>query len=168
MLSVSAPLLDAHYQRSFGALAGDLPADHSGLAAWHAGIGEKAARLRSAQGSGYANQAVQDLPDLIEANGIVRMYVTEAIDQTSAFTKNITSIQEMLAQLDVICTTAPEYIVDKNARVLFPMSALFVDMMATPEGKALFRIDSFNEALRAILKTWAAYLDSQASCWVLN
>ncbi|SON95623.1 hypothetical protein XFF6990_230004 [Xanthomonas citri pv. fuscans] len=33
MPSVSAPLLDAHYQRSFGALAGDLPADHSGLAA---------------------------------------------------------------------------------------------------------------------------------------
>lgn len=44
-----------------------------------------------------ANQAVQDLADLIDANGIVRMYVTEAIDQTSAFSKNITNIQDMPA-----------------------------------------------------------------------
>ncbi|WP_258072131.1 phophatidylserine decarboxylase associated domain-containing protein [Xanthomonas arboricola] len=150
MPSVTTSLMDAHYQRSFGAFAGYLPEDRSGQAAWHADIRQKATRLRSDQGSGYANQAVQNLADLIEANGIVRMYVTEAIDQTSAFTKNITSIQDMLAQLDVICTTAPEYNVNKNAHVLFPMSALFVGMMATPAGKALFRLDSFNEALRAI------------------
>ncbi|MCE4373605.1 phosphatidylserine decarboxylase family protein [Xanthomonas hortorum] len=168
MTSVTGPLLDAHYQRSFGSLAGYLPEDRSGLAAWHAVIREKAAQLRNDQGPGYANQAVQDLANLIDTNGIVRMYVTEAIDQTSAFTKNIKNIQDMLEQLDFICTTAPEYNVNKKVRVLFPMSALFVDMMATPAGKALFRLEPFNEALRAILQTWAAYLDSQASCWVLN
>ncbi|MEA9562701.1 MULTISPECIES: phophatidylserine decarboxylase associated domain-containing protein [unclassified Xanthomonas] len=168
MTDITTPVLDAHYRRSFGTMAGYLPQDRSGLATWHAAIREKAATLSNAQGPGYANQAVQDLANLIDTNGIVRMYVTEAIDQTSAFTKNIASIQDMLAQLDVICTTAPEYNVDKNARVLFPMSALFVDMMATPAGKALFRLDAFNEALRAILKTWSNYLDSPASCWVLN
>lgn len=168
MTSVTGPLLDAHYQRSFGALAGYLPEDRSGLAAWHAVIREKAAQLRNDQGPGYANQAVQDLANLIDTNGIVRMYVTEAIDQTSAFTKNIKNIQDMLEQLDFICTTTPEYNVNKKVRVLFPMSALFVDMMATPAGKALFRLEPFNEALRAILQTWAAYLDSQASCSVFN
>ncbi|EKQ58420.1 hypothetical protein WS7_21240, partial [Xanthomonas citri pv. malvacearum str. GSPB2388] len=91
MTSVTGPLLDAHYQRSFGALAGYLPEDRSGLAAWHAVIREKAAQLRNDQGPGYANQAVQDLANLIDTNGIVRMYVTEAIDQTSAFTKNMGS-----------------------------------------------------------------------------
>ncbi|MCC4616745.1 phophatidylserine decarboxylase associated domain-containing protein [Xanthomonas campestris pv. asclepiadis] len=168
MTSVTGPLLDAHYRRSFGALAGYLPEDRSGLAAWHAVIRDKAAQLRNDHGSGYANQAVQDLADLIDTNAIVRMYVIEAIDQTSAFTSNITTLQDMLDQLDVICTTAPEYNVNKNVRVLFPMSALFVDMMATPAGKALFRLEPFNEALRAILTTWSGYLDSQASCWVLN
>lgn len=48
------------------------------------------------------------------------------------------------------------------------MSALFVNMMATLAGKSLFRLTDFNERLRAILKTWADYLDSADSCWLLN
>ncbi len=168
MTPLTPQRLDAHYHTSFGRLAGYLPQDRSGLAAWHATLHHKAA-VRSASGpSGYVHAAVQALAGLISSDALVRMYVTEAIAETAALTQNIRDVDDMLAKLDVICTMAPEYNVDKRARALFPMSALFVDMMATAAGRALFRLDAFNEGLRAILRTWSAYLDSADSCWVLN
>ncbi|MBB5877892.1 phosphatidylserine decarboxylase family protein [Xanthomonas sp. 3498] len=168
MTDMNESALDTHYRNSFGWLAGYLPEDRSGLRHWHAAFRERALRHRDGTAPGYAHDAVQHLADLIATDPIVRMYATEAIAQIAQQPPNITSIDDMLAQLDLICTTAPEYNANPNKRVLFPMSALFVDMMATPAGKALFRLDAFNEGLRAILETWAAYLDSPASCSVLN
>jgi phosphatidylserine decarboxylase len=50
----------------------------------------------------------------------------------------------------------------------FPMSNLFVYMMMTPAGEAAFRLPQLNDALRAVLKEWCAYLDSEESASVLN
>jgi phosphatidylserine decarboxylase len=48
------------------------------------------------------------------------------------------------------------------------MSSLFVYMMMTPAGEAAFRLERFNDVLRAILREWCAFLDSEESCSVLN
>jgi len=41
-------------------------------------------------------------------------------------------------------------------------------MMMTPAGQSLFRMDAFNDCLRAILKSWCRYLDSPQSRNVLH
>ncbi|WP_246795060.1 hypothetical protein [Burkholderia perseverans] len=57
------------------------------------------------------------MADLINAASIVRMYVIEAIEQSAAFKKSVLDIDDMLAQLDLICTTTPEYNADPDAGV---------------------------------------------------
>ncbi|AJK46713.1 phosphatidylserine decarboxylase family protein [Burkholderia plantarii] len=168
MTTYSEQDLDARYRQSFGYVAGYLPRDRNALIAWQVDLQTRAAARFAERGAVGRHPSVQAMADLINADSIVRMYVIEAIEQSAAFKKNVLDIDDMLAQLDLICTTAPEYNADPKARVLFPMSALFVNMMATQAGKALFRLTDFNERLRAILKTWADYLDSADSCWVLN
>jgi len=164
----STEALDARYKNSFGWLAGYLPEDRSGIDNWLKDLRSNAKQALTPGKITFRNESVRALSELIYSDGIVRMYVTEMINQVPDAHKTIDSIDELLYTLDVICKTAPAYNADKSKRVLFPMSALFVYMMATPAGKAAFRNDAFNEALRNILKTWCDYLDSPASLSVIN
>jgi hypothetical protein len=158
--------LEARYRRMFGWRAGYLPRDRGALDAWHR---ELKAQLREEGAGRERNPAVRALEELLAADPIVRMYVSEMIAQVPVGHKNhIKHTDELLEALDRITVTAPLYNADPNKRNAFPMSSLFAYMMMTTAGEAVFRNEAFNEAIRGILQEWCRYLDGPGSAHVLN
>lgn len=155
--------IEARYRRSFGYRAGYLPRDRRSIDAWHREL-----RVRLASGAPEPCDAVARLGELIETNPIIRMYVSEMIDQVPDDHKVVHDIPELLQALELITVTAPLYNQDPNQRNAFPMSALFTYMMMTPAGEAVFRHDDFNRGLKGVLQKWCTYLDSPQSAEVLN
>jgi phosphatidylserine decarboxylase len=154
--------LEARYRRSFGRVARYLPSSRAAVDAWHQ---ELKARLRKGRS---VSPSVQALARLINDDGVVRMYVTEMIEQVPAKHRHIQSVAELLAALDEITRTAPAYDRDPAKQNSFPVSTLFTYMMMTPAGEAAFRNAALNGAIRTILKEWCQYLDSPESRHVLN
>ncbi|MFF1901970.1 phosphatidylserine decarboxylase family protein [Kitasatospora sp. NPDC058218] len=144
-------------------MAGYLPESREAVDEWQAGL-----VLQLADGEQAFSPGVRELKQLIERDGIVRMYVSQMIEEVLPPHRHIKGVDELLAALDRIRGTAPQYSPNREKRVFFPMSALFVYMMMTPAGEALFRIERFNRALQKILKEWCAYLDSDSSLGVLT
>ncbi len=155
--------MDARYRRSFGYRAGYLPRDRGSLDEWNRDL-----REALASGARPPSGAVARLGALIETDPIVRMYVSEMIDQVPDAQKVVHDIPGLLLALERISTTAPLYRQDPAKRNAFPMSSLFAYMMMTPAGEAVFRNRDFNEAIRGVLRQWCAYLDSPDSAHVLN
>lgn len=151
-------------KRSFGWLAGYLPQDVGLIERWLESFFQELAGAAKPAAGEYVHESVRKMARIIYDDGIVRMYVTETLESVADVPNQPRSIPQLLAALDKICTTAPQY----ASPVHFPMSTLFVHMMATAPGKALFRNPSFNAGLRGVLREWAAYLDSEASAWVLT
>lgn len=152
------------------AFAHHLPRARDALLAFHA---ELALRVGTRPGAGeWSSPAVRELARLIERDAIVRMYVEEMLVQVrtlpGAPPATVRTVPQLLAALNYITTLAPLYNADPKRRHAFPMSSLFVYMMMTVAGEALFRVASFNDGIRRILKEWCAYLDSPASTSVLN
>jgi len=147
-------------------LPGHLPQDAARLHPWLRAV--TASALASPQASGPYQPSVAALADLIERDPVVRMYVTQMIEQVPAAHQTITSRTELLATLNHIVQTAPAYNNDPSKRNTFPMSSLFVYMMYTPAGRIAFTNAAFNDAIRTILQDWCAFLDSAASRSVLN
>lgn len=152
------------YPQHFGVVAGYLPHDARAIEVWQADLRAQALETPVTP----YRPAVRALAELIDSDGIVRMYVSEMISQVPLEYRKIASIDELLHTLDYIVQHAPVYNPDPAKRVFFPLSALFVYMMYTPAGEAAFRNAAFNEALRALLLEWCAFLDSPASLDVLN
>lgn len=155
--------LDARYRRLFGYRAGYLPRDRRSLDEWNR---DMRAALASAERA--PSGAVAKLAELIETDPIVRMYVSEMIDQVPDEYKVVHDAAELLVALERIAVTAPLYNQDPAKRNAFPMSSLFAYMMMTPAGEAVFRNNDFNEAIRGVLRQWCDYLDSPESAHVLN
>jgi len=158
--------LNENYSRSFGVLAGYLPQDRNSIDEWQRAIVEEA-RSETDDVRQYET-SVQELATLIERNGIVRMYVTEMINQVPARYKTVTNIGELLKALNHIIKHAPRYNPDPKKQNFFPFYTLFLYMMYTPAGAVAFRNDAFNSALCGILDQWRALLDSPKSQDVLN
>jgi phosphatidylserine decarboxylase len=156
-------MIDARYRRSFGYRAGYLPRDRRGVDEWNREMREKLA-----SGVRAPSDAVARLGVLIETNPIIRMYVSEMINQVPDEHKVVHDIPELLLALEQITVTAPLYNQDPAKRNAFPMSSLFTYMMMTPAGEAVFRNDAFNQGLKGVLQQWCAYLDSPESAHVLN
>jgi phosphatidylserine decarboxylase len=165
MAALTEQEIEARYQTMFGRVAGYLPKDRGAVDEFHAALKKKIAAPKKKRKHA---PSVAALAHLLEVNGIVHMYVYEMIEQTPEAHKTIENIEELLFALDEIVTTAPLYNPDPNKINNFPMSALFTYMMMTPAGEAAFRDVAFNDAIRAILKEWCAYLDSRESLYVLN
>ncbi len=155
--------IDARYRRLFGYRAGYLPRDRSGLDAW-----ARALRDKLASGARVRSDAVARLGAIIETHPIIRMYVSEMIDQVPADQQVVHDIPELLIALAHITRTAPEYDQDPAKRNAFPMSSLFAYMMMTPAGEAVFRNTEFNRGLKGVLEEWCSYLDSPESAHVLD
>jgi phosphatidylserine decarboxylase len=90
------------------------------------------------------------------------------INQQPLEHQTVNSIDNMLAMLNEIVTTAPLYNSDPDKINNFPMSNLFTYLMMTPAGEAVFRNEAFNAAIAKILKEWCNFLDSKESLYVLN
>ncbi|MCF3101277.1 phosphatidylserine decarboxylase family protein [Streptomyces roseoverticillatus] len=163
-----AAAIEARYQNSFGRAAGYLPRNRKAVDAWLTEFVAKA-RKRTADHV----DSVKQLEDLLNSNKVLKDLVNQMIDQAQKLDpqqkhKHVKSIDEMLNCLDEITVTAPEYRLDPNERVFFPMSALFCYMMATQAGWEAFRNEQFNDKLLGVLSAWCAFLDSPDSRYVLN
>lgn len=156
------------YTSKFGVLAGYLPQDKKHLKTWFKELISDVEKEKRKKKTLAYQPTVQALADLIDTNGIVRMYVTRMIAEVKPPNNHIKSIEALLDALDFIIQRAPQYNPDPAKRNAFPMSSLFVYMMFTPSGEAAFRNEAFNSAIRKILQAWCAYLDSAASQDVLN
>jgi len=159
---------DKSYYSRFGVVAGYLPQDKKNIGVWFKEILAEVKETILKDTTLVYQPSVQALADLIATNGIVRMYVTQMIEEVPSPNNYIKSVDELLATLNHIIQRAPKYNPDPAKRNAFPMSALFVYMMFTPSGETAFRLTDFNSAIRAILQAWCDYLDSPASQDVLN
>ena len=159
--------IDVRYRRSFGRRAGYLPRNRAAVDAWQVKLARRLEERR-AKGERIVSPSVAALARLIEGDGIVRMYVTQMIDQVLPQYKHIHDVGELLAALDEITKTAPEYSRNPADQNFFPVSTLFTYMMMTRGGEDAFRNQAFNGAIRAILQEWCAFLDSAESRYVLN
>jgi len=147
-------------------LPGHLPHDAPALNTWLRTV--TAAALGSQQSPKPYRPSVAALEDLINRDGVVRMYVTQMIEQVPEAHRTIHSIDDLLASLNHIVQTAPAYNANPAKRNTFPVSSLFVYMMYTGGGRAAFANAAFNNAIRNVLQEWCAFLDSPASRSVLN
>lgn len=154
------------YTTQFGVMAGYLPTHKKHLDAWLERLVLDIAKEKTTQKNIPLQPTVQALANLLETDGIVRMYVTEMIEEVPPKNKKIRNTTELLEALNFIIQRAPEFGCEHS--VAFPMSALFTYMMFTPAGEAAFINVAFNAAIRDILKAWCDYLDSPASRNVLN
>jgi phosphatidylserine decarboxylase len=111
---------------------------------------------------------VRALDELLRRDPITRMYAQEMLEQVPAPLRVVSDIPALLTALQLLSTRAPAFHADPQRANFFPASALFVHMMMTPAGQALFRLQRFNDCLRAILKGWCLYLDSPPSRTVLH
>jgi phosphatidylserine decarboxylase len=109
---------------------------------------------------------IKEFNILLQQDPIVRMYVTEMIDQLPERQKNVKDVNDFLSQLNQILTTAPKF--SKGEVEVTPLSKLLVGMMNTPAGFHALRNEKINNMLRKILKTWAEFLNSEKSLYVLN
>ena len=159
--------IEARYRNSFGRVAGYLPKNRAAVDAWQRNLKREIAERR-AKGELKLTPSVAALARLIERDGVVRMYVSQMIDEVWPKYKQIDNIPELLAALDHITTTAPRYAWNPADQNFFPVSSLFTYMMMTPAGEAAFRNEAFNGAIRDILQEWCAFLDSPESRYVLN
>jgi phosphatidylserine decarboxylase len=160
--------IEARYRKQFGYAAGYLPRDRAVVDEWQR---ELKRRVGEAQALGAAQEyspAVAALAELIERDGVVRMYVTEMLEEQPPNHKTIATVEELLGALNTIVTTAPEYNPDPNKQNFFPVSTLFTYMMMTRAGEAVFRNEAFNGALRGVLQEWCGFLDGAESLYVLN
>jgi len=158
--------LDRNYCQSFGVRAGYLPADRRNVDRWLRALAKWAAK--QPEDVARYERSVRELARLIETDGIVRMYVTEMIDQVPDKYKTIYTTGDLLKALNHIILHAPLYNPDPAKQNFFPFYSLFLYMMYTRAGEAAFRNDPFNAAIRRILIQWCAHLDSPASRKVLN
>ncbi|MFD9904848.1 phophatidylserine decarboxylase associated domain-containing protein [Streptomyces sp. NPDC059063] len=163
----NAKEIERRYRNSFGRAAGYLPKDRAAIGSWHAEFTREVESKRAKKAL-HRTDGVTQLEQLLDQDGIVRMYVTQMIDQVGSAHQNVQDIPDLLDHLDHIVTYAPRYGPPGTERNFFPLSALFVYMMMTPAGEAVFRNTAFNDALRAVLKDWCTYLDSGDSLSVVN
>jgi len=170
-LKLSSDQLDARYARLTPVVTGHLPRDRAAVDEWHT-------QLRLSLGNASTPEdwrpAVGELAELIDRDGIVRMYVAQMIQQAleirhePEMPDQIENTQQLLEALNLIVRSAPKFTPPPHGPHAFPMSNLFVYMMMTGAGETAFRLPQFNDALRAILKEWCEFLDSSDSASVLN
>lgn len=116
---------------------------------------------------------VREFCDLIESDPVMYMYFTQMFQQQPAFPPpagsgdvKIKDYRQMLIVINHVLTTAPEF--NTTGMVGFPINAILDFPMITPAGLAAFVAPKVNAMLKKVLAVWTTFLDSEASCSVLN
>lgn len=147
-----------------------LPSDQAILDRW------LATQIRAMRDNPQPLQpVVQEFQDLIESDAELYMYFNQMFMDlprspqfltTPTGDPQVRNYKEMLALISAILTTAPTF--NKTGLVGFPINAILDWPMGTEGGFAAFLNDKVNAQLKKVLDTWAVFLSSPASRYVLN
>lgn len=113
----------------------------------------------------FQSKSVQDFHDLIYSTPLIRMNLTNMIDEVPGYYKEVdeagnpihgavlVSIDDMLAQIDAIVQSdGPAY--NETGLVGFPINQILNWTMGVPSGSTAFQMDEVNAAMKAILDDW--------------
>jgi phosphatidylserine decarboxylase len=113
---------------------------------------------------------VEEFRDLIDHDPIVRMLITQMIEQVPHTRKyrqrHVESVDQLLHLINEVIGRAPEY--DESGIVAVPLNAVLDWCMRTTAGFAAFRHEPINAMFRKILRTWCEFLSSRESLYVIN
>ncbi|MBW2172288.1 MAG: phosphatidylserine decarboxylase family protein [Deltaproteobacteria bacterium] len=147
-----------------------LPNHEAVLRRWHEIISEATRKKRGE----ILHPVIQKFQKLIDDDPVVRMYMTQMIQQIPAkYTDHHPkSLQGFLLQLNAVLTVAPPYISpghgEDSALVGTPFSAILIWTMGTPAGFAAYRNARINAMFKELLAVWTKFLNSKDSRYVLN
>jgi len=114
--------------------------------------------------------AIEEFRQLIERDPVVRLYVTNMVEQVphkrEYRQRFLNNVDELLRLMNEVVSMAPEY--NQSGRVACPMTAVLDWCMGTAASFACFRLDQVNVALRKILRAWCEFLSSPESLYVMN
>ncbi|MBL7852408.1 MAG: phosphatidylserine decarboxylase family protein [Cyclobacteriaceae bacterium] len=146
-----------------------LPSDEQALENWIAHV------LHDLDPDAPLHPDVLELKDLIEGNADLFMLFHLMFNQVPhkptynrdpSGSPQVRNYLVMLQLLNRILTTAPEY--NKTVMVGCPINAILDWPMGTKAGFAVFLHEKVNHQLKKILNSWAMYLSSPESRYVLN
>jgi phosphatidylserine decarboxylase len=143
---------------------GWLPTDERALEAFRTGLADHAAsRKKSA-----LTVPVQALYDAIEGDPLLRMHLTQAIDEalTAGYELGYTDIVGLMAMIDALMTYSPPF--STTALVGCPINALLDWPMCMPAGFSFFQFPLVNARIKAVLDHWGKFLSGPDSCTYLN
>lgn len=168
MIHPDERMLELRYRALTPYRAGYLPSDLGSLYIGLRALRDRVEKQRQSVSDRIISPTVGELAQLIERDGIVRMYVDQMIREVPEKHRTVEDIPQLLAHLDHITRMAPEWESDPKKRHFFPLSALFAQMMMTSAGEAVFRNRALNGAIKRILQEWCCFLDSANSLYVLT
>jgi phosphatidylserine decarboxylase len=131
------------------------------------------ARHSSSRTSKVLSPPVQELQDLVMGTPILRMHLTEAIEQALALEQTLPEVQlgystipELMLLIDSVMTMSLPF--STSEMVACPINALLDWPMCVPSGFPFFQFPEVNEKFKLILDHWSAFLGSHDSRRYLN
>jgi phosphatidylserine decarboxylase len=173
--ATSIKTFEAQYRNRYGVVAGYLPHEVGSIGKWLSDQVEAAYKLKAEQGSNFALlPPVNALATLLKNDPGLARQVDQMIAEGLAIHQHyepgvpyyITNTMDLLVTMNFMIISAPIF-APNVAHYAFPMSGLFVYMMATAIGWDVFRNPYFNSALSVILDWWCRFLCSPASLSVV-
>ncbi|PCJ94772.1 MAG: phosphatidylserine decarboxylase [Flavobacteriaceae bacterium] len=164
------------YQRRFGVISGYLPKDLTHIGKWLSDTIEASQKDKAAQGSAYTfSPAVARMKSILIKSLTLEIQVAEMIQEGLKVHEHyepnvpyaVKSVEDLFVALNYIVQRAPIF-EPQVSHTAFPMSGLFVYMMATPTGWLVLKNPVFNDALRPVLQEWCDFLDSDVTLSVIN
>ncbi|CAJ0710242.1 phosphatidylserine decarboxylase family protein [Ralstonia mannitolilytica] len=142
-----------------------LPEGEDKLAAFRRELVEQALSRRTTTPT---VSAVRALASLIDREPALRMHMARAIDEARdrGYVLGYRDTTELLLAIDHVVTTAPRF--NESSMVVCPINALLDWLICMPSGYALFRDRRMNDALKAVLNGWSAFLSGPHSRAYLN
>lgn len=146
---------------------GWLPEQQDELEDWIAGHRERV----EARGEDVPlHPVIVEFQELIASDPVVRLYMTEMIDQVPKSKpyrkRHLTSVDQMLRLINEVLTMAPEF--SEGGMVTTPLTAILDWTMGTEAGFAAHRDPRIVGMFRKILDAWCVFLTSEDSLYVLN
>jgi phosphatidylserine decarboxylase len=121
---------------------------------------------------------ISEFRDLIDRDPVVRMYLTQMIEQAPVvkrpadprlfFPVNLRSLDQLLRLLDHVLGQSLPFGGSEFPFVGFPINAILDWCMGTPVGNAAFRNEAVNAMFHKVLDAFGSFLSSPESRYVIN
>ncbi len=146
-------------------LGGWLPRNEAALAAFRTKLAD---HVKTHRKDVTWFPVIQDLAKLIDDDPVLRMGLTQAIDQAIADERDLgySTIEELMNHINHVMTYAPPF--GTTGLVGCPLNALLDWPMCMPAGFALFRSSALNAQLKRVLNFWCDFLSGPDSRTYLN